>query len=91
MRERTKLDEVRFRNVRDGVSTFGRVATVLVRCLVARFRSAFERAPFHRNLASDTMFVRFAVHQVPVLGASRVLYEQHVAALRALKKQSRHG
>ncbi|MGB5222463.1 MAG: hypothetical protein WBN60_15605 [Polyangiales bacterium] len=73
---------------RKRISAVGRECTMLM-CLV---RTVLRGAPKHRQAAlllrrAPVMMSFSIVDQLPVLGAARVLDQEHVASARALKKQ----
>ena len=66
---------------------------MFMRRLRARVGGTFERVHVGDFVGSRGMLVRLlvAMDEVAVLGAARVLHEEHVAARRALKKQPDDG
>jgi len=72
-----------------GVPVVSRQRAMIVSLVRARVRRPVDRCRVGvRMLASDVLICVAPVGQLPVLGASRMLDEEHVAAVRALQKET---
>jgi len=71
----------------DGVSSIDGQRTMVVRLVGARARHFVDRPRVGMRMLPGGVLVRVAaVDQFPMLGASRVLDQEHVASARALQE-----